>query len=108
MQNRKRRPNETLQELYLDLCELQANAFGDDPNERYPEVYFRNIFVDASNDNALSRSILVQKPGTTEAAYNVAIELEAIDAYPTPVADPSRVKPKFRQMVGNWWIRQSF
>ena len=33
-----------------------------------------------------------------EAAYNVAIELEAIDAYSTPLADPSRVKPKFRQI----------
>ena len=26
------------------------------------------------------------------------MELEAIDAYPTPVADPSQVKPKFRQL----------
>ena len=98
LQNRKRRPNESLQELYLDLCELRANAFGDDPSERYPEIYFRNIFVDALNDKALRRSILVQKPGTMEAAYNIAVELKVIDAYPTPVADPSRVKPKFRQI----------
>ena len=98
MQTRKRKPQETLQELYLALCELRANAFGDDPSEQYPEAYFRNIFVDALNDKALRRSILMQKPGTMEAAYNIAVELEAIDAYPTPVADPSRVKSKFRQL----------
>ena len=82
----------------MALCELRANAFGDDPNEQYPEAYFRNLFVDALNDKALRRSILVQKPSTMAAAYNIAVELEAIDAYPTPVADPSRVKPKFRQL----------
>ena len=98
LQTRKRKPQETLQELFLALCELRANAFGDDPSEQYPEAYFRNIFVDALNDKALRRSILVQKPDTMEAAYNIAVELEAIDAYPTPVADPSRVKPKFRQL----------
>ena len=98
LQTRKRKPQETLQELFLALCELRANAFGDDPSEQYPEAYFRNIFVDALNDKALRRSILVQKPGTMEAAYNITVELEAIGAYPTPVADPSRVKPKFRQL----------
>ena len=98
LQTRRRKPQETLQELYLALCELRANAFGDDPNEQYPEAYFRNLFVDALNDKALRRSILVQKPSTMAAAYNIAVELEAIDAYPTPVADPSRLKPKFRQL----------
>ena len=82
----------------MALCELRVNAFGDDPSEQYPEAYFRNIFVDALNDKALRRSILVQKPGTMEAAYSIAVELEAIDAYPTPVADPSRVKSRFRQL----------
>ena len=98
LQNRKRRPNESLQELYLELCEHRANAFGDDPSERYPEIYFPNIFVDALNNKELRRMILMQKPNTMEAAYNIAIELEAIDAYPTPMANPSRVKLRLRQL----------
>ena len=97
LHNRKRGPKETLQELYLDLCKLRANAFGDDPSERFPEVYFRIIFVDALNDKELRRAVLMQKSNTMEAAYNAAIELEAIDAYPTPLAEPSRGKPRFRQ-----------
>ena len=95
-------PKETLQELSLDLCELRANAFSDDPSEWFPEVY---IFVDALNDKELRRVILTQKPSTIKAAYNVAIELEAIEAYPTPVADPSQVKPRFWQL--SWELMDS-
>ena len=40
LQTRKRKPQETLQELYLALCKLRTNAFGDDSNEQYPEVLF--------------------------------------------------------------------
>ena len=98
LQTRKRKPQETLQELFLALCESRMNAFGDDPDEQYPEAYFRDIFVDALNDKELRRSILIQKPTTMAAAYNKAVEIEAIVAYPTPLADPSRVKPKFRQL----------
>ena len=98
MQTRERKPQETLQELFLALCELRMNAFGDDPTEQYPESYFRDIFVDALIDVALRRLILLHKPTTMAAAYNIAVEIEVIDAYPTPVADPSRVKPKFRQL----------
>ena len=45
LQTRKRKPQETLQELFLTLCELRMNAYSDDPNEQYPEAYFRNIFL---------------------------------------------------------------
>ena len=99
LHNRKRRLNETLQGLYLDLCELRTNAFDDDPSEKFPDVYFMNIFVDALNDRELRRAILMQKPRTMEAAYNAAIEIEAIDAaYSTPLAESSRGKPRFRQL----------
>ena len=98
LKNRRRGRNETLQDLYLDLCRLRANAFGDDPNDRYPEVYFRNIFVDALNDKELRRAVLVQNPLTMEAAYNVATQLEAIDAYGTPVRRTSPVKTKVRNV----------
>jgi len=80
LQNRRRGRNESLQDLYLDLCRLRALASSDDSEEKFPEKYFRNVFVDALNDRELRRDVLVQNPGTMEEAYRVATQLEAIDA----------------------------
>ena len=102
LRRRKRGPDETLQDLYLDLCRLRALATSEDSDEKFPEKYFRNIFVDALNDRELRRSVLVQNPGTMEETYRVATQLETIDAYDTPVSDVSRMKPRTRQLdLGN-------
>ena len=98
MKNRRRNPGESLQDFYLDLCRLRANAYDNDPKERFPDIYFRNIFVDALGDRELRRAILIQEPDTMEAAYNVAMKLEAIDAYQTPFRDGTRIKQKLRQL----------
>ena len=98
LEHRRRKPGESLQELYLALCDLRANAFGDDPSEKYPEFHFRNIFVNALNDKELRREILMQSPGTMEAAYGIAVKLEMIDSYRTPLTDQSRLKPRVRQL----------
>ena len=87
-----------MQDFYLDLCRLRANAYDNDPKERFPEIFFRNIFVDALGDRELRRSILIQEPVTMEAAYNVAMKLEAIDAYQTPFRDGTRDKQKVRKL----------
>ena len=80
LQNRRRGRSESLQDLYLDLCRLRALASSSTSDEKFPEKYFRNIFVDALNDREFRRDVLVQNPGTMEEAYRVAIQLEAIDA----------------------------
>ena len=80
LQNRRRGRSESLQDLYLDLCRLRALASSDASEEKVPEKYFRNIFVDALNDREFRRAVLVQNPGTMEEAYRVAVQLEAIDA----------------------------
>ena len=80
LQNRRRGRSESLQDPYLDLCRLRALASGEDSDEKFPEKYFRNIFVDALNDREFRRAVLVQNPGTMEEAYRVATQLEAIDA----------------------------
>ena len=99
LRNRKRGCNESLQELFLNLCRLWFLASGEGSEEKFPEKYFRNIFVDALNDREFRRSVLVQNPGTMEEAYRVATQLEAIDVYyNTPVADSSHVKPRVRQL----------
>ena len=80
LQNRRRGRSESLQDLYLDLCRLRALASSSTSDEKFPEKYFRNIFVDALNDREFRRDVLVQNPGTMEEAYRVAVQLEAIDA----------------------------
>ena len=98
LRKRRRRPNETLQDLYLDLCRLRALATSEVEDERYPEMYFRKIFVDSLNDRELRRAVLVQNPGTMEEAYRVATRLEAINAYETPVSEFNRNRPNLRQL----------
>ena len=98
LRNRKRGRNESLQDLYLDLCRLRANAFDRDSDQRYPDIYFMNIFVDALNDRDLRREVLMRNPGTMEVAYNIATQLEAIDAYEVPDVEYGRTKHKVRQM----------
>ena len=98
LKNRRRGPDESLQDFYLDICRLRTNAYDNDPNEKFPEIFFRNIFVDALGDRELRRAILIQEPVTMEAAYNVAMKLEAIDAYQTPFRDGTRDKKKVRKL----------
>ena len=90
LRRRKRGSDETLQELYLDLCRLRVLASGESSDEKIPEIYFRNIFVDALNDRELRRAVLIQNPSTMEAAYNIATRLELIHAYETPLRDQNR------------------
>ena len=98
LRNRKRGRNKPSQELYLDLCRLRALASGKGSDEKFPEKYFRNIFVDALNDREFRRAVLVQNPGSMEEADRVVTQLEAIDAYNTSVPDSSHVKPRVRQL----------
>ena len=63
LKNRRRGPDESLQEFYLDLCRLRANAYDNDPKEKFPEIFFRNIFVDALGDRELRKAILIQEFG---------------------------------------------
>ena len=98
LKNRRRGPDESLQDFYLDICRLRTNAYDNDPNEKFPEIFFRNIFVGALGDRELRRAILIQEPATMEAAYNVAMKLEAIDACQTPFRDGTRDKQKVRKL----------
>ena len=98
LRKRRRGPNETLQDLYLDLCRLRALATSELAGEKYPEMYFRKNFVDSLNDRELRRAVLVQNPGTMEEAFQVATRLEAINAYETPVSEFNRSRPNLRQL----------
>ena len=97
LQNRKRKKGESLKDLYLDLSRLKINTYSGETGSRYPDVYFRDIYVNALGDKELRRAVLLQKPMTMEAAYNISCQIEAIDAYNTPVHDLSR--PRHRVQV---------
>ena len=90
LRRRKRGSDETLQELYLDLCRLRVLASGESSDKNFPEIYFRNIFVDALNDRELRREVLIQNPSTMGAAYDVATRFKLIIACETPIRDPNR------------------
>ena len=98
LRKRTRGPNETLQDLYLDLCRLRTLASSEIAGEKYPEMYFKKMFVDALNDRELRRAVLVQNPGTMKEVYQVATRLEAINACETPVSDFNRSRPSLRQL----------
>ena len=98
LRRRKRGPDETLQDLYLDLCRLRVLASGETSEEKYPKIYFRNIFVDAFGNRELRRAVLIQNPTTMEAAYTIATRLETIYAYETSIRDQSCHKQTVRQI----------
>ena len=59
-------------------------------DEKFPEIFLMNIFVDALNDQTLRRAVLTQNPGIMETAYNIATRLELIYAYETPSRNQNR------------------
>ena len=76
---------------------MKVNAYSGETGSKYPDVYFRDVYVNALGDKELRRAVLLQKPTTMEAAYNISCQIEAIDAYNTPVHDLSR--PRHRVQV---------
>ncbi len=75
---RRRRPGETLQKLYQEICKLMALAYPGQSNEM-SDVIAKDAFVDALDDSKLRREILIQQPQDIDAALAVASRLEAYD-----------------------------
>ena len=87
MKSRKRRPGETLQQLYRDLCRLGSLAFGQEMESSFSKLFMRDVFLDAVSDRELRKQILIQKPTSMEEALKLATHIEAIDALETPKSD---------------------
>ena len=80
LKSRRRKPGESLQHLFQDLCRLKTLAFGKTAESDFSKLYLRDVFLDSLNDRKLRKLILIQEPSTMEEALRVANHLEAIDA----------------------------
>ena len=73
---RRRRPNETLQSLYKDICRLMSLAYPG-PNSELVDVIGRDAFLEALGDPSLHVRILDKSPLTMEEVLHIALNLEA-------------------------------
>jgi len=85
---RRRRPKETLQQLYQDISKLVALAYPGSKPELSSHVA-KEAFVEALNDPQLQLKVIECEPKTVEDALNIAVKMEA---YHASVAPRNRTK----------------
>jgi len=97
---RRRRPNESLQQLYQDISKLVALAYPDSTPELSSHVA-KEAFVIALNDLRLQLKVIEREPKTVEDALNIASKMEAFQASVIPPepdkgATDHRARPKVK------------
>jgi len=75
---RRRRPGESIQSLYIDICRLMALPYPGPPSD-LSKIVARDAFLEALNEKSLRVRILEREPTTLDAALNIAFRLEAFD-----------------------------
>ena len=99
---RRRKPGETLQELYQDIDRLMSLAYPGPISEddRMSGWVGRDVFLDALGDQSLRVRILDKDPKNMDEALRIAIRLEAYEEYRAPpsrssaVNDPKQFRTK--------------
>ena len=81
LKRRKRISRRVVAGSLFGLVSTQNSGIRWEPRKKYPEIYFRNLFIDALGDRELRRAVLIQNLGTMEVASHVAIRLEQSYAY---------------------------
>ena len=82
---RRRRPDEALQSLYLDVSRLAALAFPGVPTE-HAEAVAVDSFIDALGDHSLEIRVRDKDPRDLDSAYRTALMMEA-NAKPKPAEE---------------------
>jgi len=95
---RKRKPGESPQELYQDVCRLMSLAYPG-PTSDLSNIVGRDAFLEALCDNALRVRILEKGPPDLDEALRIACQLEAFDggssmAEPQPPPADKQRSPK--------------
>ena len=80
---RRRRPNESLLQLYQDISKLVALAYPDSTQELSSHVA-KEAYVIALNDPRLQLKVIEREPKTVEDALNIASKMEAFQASVIP------------------------
>jgi len=78
LRQRRRQPNESLQELYRSVGRLMALAYPG-PSSDLSNIVARDAFLDALCDHSLRIRILEKEPENLEEALKLACKLEAYD-----------------------------
>ena len=101
LKSRRRKPGESLQHLFQDLCRLKTLAFGKTAEFYFSKLYLRDVFLDSLNDRKLRKLILIQEPSTMEEALRVANHFEAIDATESNDSDHKYTSRTTKKKVHN-------
>ena len=101
LKSRRRKPGESLQHLFQDVCRLKTLAFGKTAESDFLKLYLRDVFLDSMNDRKLRKLILIQEPSTMEEALRVANHLEVIDATESNDSDREYSSHTTRKKVRN-------
>ena len=75
---RRRRPGESLQQLYQDVSRLMSLAYPG-PTSHLSNIVARDAFLEALGDNALRVRILEKEPTDLDSALKIACRLAAYD-----------------------------
>ena len=76
LRSRRRRPKESLQELYIDISRLMSLAYPG-PTTELSEIVGRDAFLDALTDQTMRVRILEHGPTTLDEALRWACRIEA-------------------------------
>jgi len=94
----KRKPGETLQQLYVEVCRLVALAYPASAPELSTHVA-KESFIAALDDPSFQLKVMEREPKLIEEVLSIATRLEAYEAsliHPVAPKSPVKVKPKIR------------
>jgi hypothetical protein len=88
---RRRRPNETLSELYRDIRRLMALSYPNTSGSELQEEIAKSHFISALGDRNLELKVREREPKDLDAAFTIAVQMEAYqNAYVSGESTESR------------------
>lgn len=103
---RRRKPNESLQDLYSDVLRLFTLAYPK-ANHEMLALFLRDAFLDSLNNQQLYVKIAEKEPANIDEALHLAMRFEAYDRsfhtteQPKSESDFNHIKPKYVRVAGS-------
>ena len=86
LRSRRRKPGESLTELYHDIRMLMALAYPAAKDDNLSEVIARDHFLSAINDKVLEMKIRDRDPKTLDDAFRISLRMEAYESQKNEVS----------------------